>query len=256
MSLQACADLVARADPDRFRVAMAAPVEARRVLFPLYAFNVEVARAPWVTSEPMIAEMRLQFWRDVLEEIAAGQAPRAHEVAEDLGFLDPEAARVLDALIAARRWDIGREPFEDRAAFDAYLDATAGGLMWVSARALGAGSEGEAAARDAGWAAGLVAWFRAIPALEQAGRVPLVDGRPDAVSRLAGEGLTRLMAARARRGEIARASWPALRPCVTATALLDLAAREPGRVQAGELWLNPLHERALTLRSLATGRWW
>ena len=51
---------------------MAAPVEARRVLFPLYAFNVEVARAPWVTSEPMIGEMRLQWWRDALEEIARG----------------------------------------------------------------------------------------------------------------------------------------------------------------------------------------
>ena len=35
---------------------MAAPVAARRVLFPLYAFNVEVARAPWVTQEAMIAE--------------------------------------------------------------------------------------------------------------------------------------------------------------------------------------------------------
>ncbi|MEQ8366967.1 MAG: phytoene synthase, partial [Roseicyclus sp.] len=62
MSLQACAELVARGDPDRFRATMAAPVDARRVLFPLYAFNIEVSRAPWVTAEPMIAEMRLQFW--------------------------------------------------------------------------------------------------------------------------------------------------------------------------------------------------
>ena len=72
MSFDACAALVERGDPQRFRAAMAAPPEARRVLFPLYAFNVEVARAPWVTQEPMIAEMRLQWWRDALEEIAMG----------------------------------------------------------------------------------------------------------------------------------------------------------------------------------------
>ena len=67
MSLQACADLVARGDPDRFRATMAGPLAARRVLFPLYAFNIEVSRAPWVTGEPIIAEMRLQFWRYVIE---------------------------------------------------------------------------------------------------------------------------------------------------------------------------------------------
>ena len=80
MSIQACADLVARGDPDRFRAAMAAPVPARQVLFPIYAFAVEVSRAPWVTQEPMIAEMRLQWWRDVCDEIEAGKPARAQEV--------------------------------------------------------------------------------------------------------------------------------------------------------------------------------
>jgi phytoene/squalene synthetase len=85
MSLQACAEMVERSDPDRFRVAMAAPPAAREVLFPLYAFNLEVARAPWRTREPMLAEMRLQWWGDVVESCAAGQTPPAHEVAGPLG---------------------------------------------------------------------------------------------------------------------------------------------------------------------------
>ncbi|MBF9032344.1 squalene/phytoene synthase family protein, partial [Rhodobacterales bacterium HKCCE3408] len=173
MSLQACADIVQRADPERFRAAMTAPVEARRVLFPLYAFNIEVARAPWVTAEPMIAEMRLQFWRDTLEEIGAGREPRAHEVAEELGFLDARATQILDALIEARRRDIGTEPFEDDTAFDIYLVRTAGHLAWVAARALGADEGAEPVIRDAAWAGGLAAYFRAIPALEAAGRRPL-----------------------------------------------------------------------------------
>ena len=127
--LNACAALVERADPGRFRAAMAAPVAARRVLFPLYAFNVEVARAPWVTQEPMIAEMRLQWWRDVCEEIAEGREVRRHEVATPLsGVIGADEARLLDELVAARRWDIYKGAFEDQAHFDRYMDQTAGNL--------------------------------------------------------------------------------------------------------------------------------
>mgnify|MGYP000249325893 FL=1 len=55
MTVEACAALVERGDPDRFRAVMAAPVEARAQLFPLYAFNLEVARAPWVTQEVLMS---------------------------------------------------------------------------------------------------------------------------------------------------------------------------------------------------------
>ena len=180
--LNACADLVRRADPDRFLAAMAAPVTARRVLFPVYAFNVEVARAPWVTAEPMIAEMRLQWWRDALSEIREGGTVRRHEVVSPLAeMLDGEGADLLDQLIVARRWDIYRDPFEDEAHFRDYLDKTAANLMLVAASALGAVDE--APIREAGFAHGLANWLRAIPALERAGRVPLPDGRPEAVRR-------------------------------------------------------------------------
>ena len=85
MSFDACAAIVQKGDPERFRAVMAANVPARRILFPLYAFNVEVTRAPWVTKEPMIAEMRLQWWADALDEIARRGAVRKHEVDGRLG---------------------------------------------------------------------------------------------------------------------------------------------------------------------------
>ncbi|MDP5359324.1 MAG: phytoene synthase, partial [Paracoccaceae bacterium] len=37
MSFYACAALVEKADPLRFRAALAGPVSARHILFPLYA---------------------------------------------------------------------------------------------------------------------------------------------------------------------------------------------------------------------------
>ena len=95
--LTACAALVQSADPDRFMATMAAPVAARRVLFPIFALNIEIARAPWVTQETMIAEMRLQWWRDALAEIAAGGPVRRHEVITPLAdVLRPELSAQAD----------------------------------------------------------------------------------------------------------------------------------------------------------------
>ena len=157
MSLDACAQLVDRGDPDRFLAVMAAPLWARELLFPLYAFNLEIARAPWVAQEPLVAEMRLQWWRDVVAAAESGAA-KAHEVAGPLHGLIRDAGlpvTVLDRLIAARRWDCWHEPFADAAALEAYVEDTGAGLMWLAARALGAPDGAEAAVRAFGWASGL-----------------------------------------------------------------------------------------------------
>ncbi|WP_262983172.1 squalene/phytoene synthase family protein [Paracoccus mutanolyticus] len=45
----------------------------------LYALNLELARAPLASAEPLIAEMRLQWWIERLEEIGAGAVP-SHEL--------------------------------------------------------------------------------------------------------------------------------------------------------------------------------
>ena len=252
--LNACADLVRRADPERFLAAMAAPVDARRVLFPVYAFNVEVARAPWVTQETMIAEMRLQWWRDALDEIRTGADVRRHEVVTPLAsVLDAKSADLLEQLVEARRWDIYRDPFEDDAAFRNYLDRTAGNLMLAAARSLGEASE--QVVRDAAFAQGLANWFRAIPALEAAGRVPLTDGRPDAVKALAGEGLDALRRARSKRSTISRTAKSAMLPLWQAGLVLSRAYADPGRVAAGALEPSPVRSRlGLMLRAMS-GRW-
>lgn len=251
---RACADLVRRADPARFRATMAAPVAARVRLFPIYAFNVEVARAPWVTQEPMIAEMRLQWWRDVLDEVAGGGAVRRHEVATPLAaVLDATGARWLDALIEARRADILRVPFADEAALWAYLDATSGNLMRVAARVLGPADEG--ALRPAGLALGMANWLRAIPALQAAGRAPLPDGRAQAVRRLAQEGLAHLRTARAHRAGVSRAARPALLPLWEAGMVLGRAARDPGAVAAGRVDPGPVASGAVLLWRALSGGW-
>ena len=255
MSIQACAELVQRGDPDRFLATMAAPVAARARLFPLYAFNLEVARAPWLTQEAMIAEMRLQWWRDALEEIGQGGPVRRHEVVSPLAdLLEAQDAVRLDALVEARRWDIYRDPFDDRAAFEAHIDATAGHLMWTAARLLGA-DRGEAVLRDFAHAVGVANWLQAIPELEARGRVPLVDGRPEAVAALAAEALERLRRARARRADLPRAATPALLAGWQAEGVLRRAVAEPARVAEGRLAPSEFRRRGGLLWRSLTGRW-
>src|SRR5215469_14672661 len=81
------AALVRRHDRDRFTTALFAPEPHREDLFALYAFNYELAKVRESVREPMMGRVRLQWWRDTIAEIAAGQTPRRHEVAEPLARL-------------------------------------------------------------------------------------------------------------------------------------------------------------------------
>jgi len=252
--LIACAEAVQKGDPDRFMAAMAAPVEARPLLFALYAFNIEMSRAPWASQESMIAEMRVQWWRDVGAEIASGAQVGRHFVATPLARLvNHEAAQAINAMAEARRWDIYRDPFEDQAGFDAYIDATSGGLMWMAAASLGPADE--RVVRDYGYAAGLANFFRAIPELEAQKRVPLLDGTADGVSRLANRGLERLRSARRARSEVSTAASAALLPGWQAEAVLKQVRADPRRVSAGALGVSEFRKRISLMWQAGTGRW-
>ena len=72
MSVADCARLGEEGDPDRFAATMAAAAAVRGLLWPLYALTLEIVRAPWAAREPVLAEMRLQWWIDTLRALADG----------------------------------------------------------------------------------------------------------------------------------------------------------------------------------------
>ncbi|MEL6608210.1 MAG: squalene/phytoene synthase family protein [Pseudomonadota bacterium] len=237
MSFEACAQIVEKADPERFAAAMSVPLDARRVLMPLYAFNTEIVRAPWMTQEPMIAEMRLQWWRDALEEIAEGGPVRRHEVTTPLAEVLPaEAARLLDDTVAARRWEVYRDPFADMAALEAYLTDTTGKLTEAAAMALGRPVANQ---RQFGFGVGLARFLAAVPVLIEQGRRPLPEGD---------------LAALAARGRAALkgGSGPECVEGFLAAPLLKQVERNPGAVMDGLQEMAPLR-RSLRLARAASG---
>ena len=73
--------LIKRVDLDRWLSSRYAPPAARRALVALYALNYELVRVRGAVSEPALGAIRYQWWRDALEELAAGTPPRRHDVA-------------------------------------------------------------------------------------------------------------------------------------------------------------------------------
>ena len=156
-----CEETVRRHDPDRYLSALFAPAAQRPHLFALYAFNQEIARIAEAVREPMMAEIRLAWWR----EVAAG-AHREHDVAIALARMFEATgapAAMFEALIDARSLDAAAETFADLPALEAYVDASSGALMRIAARLLGASSKIDSLSRSAGIGFGLTGLLRAIP---------------------------------------------------------------------------------------------
>lgn len=251
MTLDACAGIVERGDPDRWRAVLAAPVEARRVMLPIYAFNLEVARAPWLTQEALIAEMRLQWWADVLGEIADGVAVRRHEVATPLSeVVSPAGAKALQDVVEARRRDVHREVFAAADDAHAYVCATAGALAGAVALELGATEEHLAPIASIASGGGLARLLQATPELERRGwRLWRDVSQEDRVA-LASGMRAQLQRARKELKSVPRNPSSALLPDWSADALLSRFASAPDEPPA----ISPLKDRMLLLRAAVTGR--
>jgi NADH dehydrogenase [ubiquinone] 1 alpha subcomplex assembly factor 6 len=160
------ADQVRRYDHDRFMTAIFAPASVREHLFALYAFNIEVAKTGEVVSESLIGQIRLQWWRDTLDRLYAGETV-AHGVARPLGeaIASGRLDRIaFDRLIDAREFDLDRIPPADFAALHDYAEGTGSPLLELALRI--AGGDGAVAQETArlvgvGWA--LTGLLRAVP---------------------------------------------------------------------------------------------
>jgi 15-cis-phytoene synthase len=172
-SLSPLAALARRHDPDRFLCALFAPTDRREALFALIAYNHELARAREAARTPLVALMRLQWWREAVEQAAAGKPPRRHEVAAPLhaaiaaGALDPAD---LMAIADAREAEAEEGGIPTGAAFHAYLRGSAGGVAVAAGRLLGAPPDVLPALQQAGAAYGLAGVLRSVPALAAQGR--------------------------------------------------------------------------------------
>jgi phytoene synthase len=120
-----------------------------------------------IVSEPLLGEIRFQWWRDALEGIHAGDAkanPVAAALLNTIARFDLPKAPLLE-LISARGHDLYGDTIESIEALEAYTKATCANLFCLAALILD-GDEAAAsldAANHAGIAYGMTTLIRALP---------------------------------------------------------------------------------------------
>lgn len=170
-----CAQEVRSHDPDRWLTALFAPASKQPGLLALYAFNSEIARARESVSQPMIGQIRLQWWREAWDGIMLDR-PRKHPIVQALHtHLRHLDVADIYALIEARERDMDPAPMADLPALLAYAEATSAPLMRLAVTALGGQLTADLreAIRLAGTAYALTGILRATPYLVMQQRVLL-----------------------------------------------------------------------------------
>ncbi len=243
-----CASLVRSGDHDRFLSALFAAEKDRENLFALYAFNLEIARIRGQVSEPLLGEIRLQWWREGIEAIYQNQTVRQHPV-------------LLALEVAIRECSLPRQPFD--AMMDAYgaaltatqpasvlelerhLDATSGALIRLAAAITGGDAASDAVLRHAALAWGMTGLLRNIgfhasrrqiflPAelTHAAGLIPDFVFRgtnsqelKKVIKAVAGQAAGHLEAARSAQSVLSRRLLPVLLPAVLSQLYLRQIAR-------------------------------
>lgn len=165
MRLSFCGDQVRRYDNDRYLTALHAPTSRRDALFALYAFNVEVAKTREAVSEPMIGQIRLQWWREAIEEAYSGSV-RDHAVLHPLAQAIEQYGLTrgyFDNLLDAREFDLTDQPPATIEELCTYAEGTTSTLIRLALEILdqrtGAAQE---AAQGIGIAWGMTGLLRAV----------------------------------------------------------------------------------------------
>ena len=216
---------LSRADPDRWLSSrFAAGETARRALVAIYAFDNELGRAPRAASTPIVAEMRLAWWREALEEIRSGVPVRRHPVALALSATVGEYSldiTLLETLIDARFRELDSRPMTLEEALE-WAEGTGGTCARLSAAVLDPGCDPQAAA------AGGAAW--------SIGRLILTAG-------LSVEAAQEALDVRLRKAR-----------GVTAAAFPGIAHAALARARAKGRRASPLGDRLRLMRAVLAGR--
>jgi phytoene synthase len=160
-----CEGLLRREDRDRWLASLFVPRERRPHIHALYAFSLELARVNEIVSEPLLGEIRLQWWRDALEGAGEAKAnPVAAALLDTLARFDLPKAPLLE-LIVARGHDLYGDPIQSIDALETYTNATCANLFHLAALILDGAEAGASrdAALHAGIAYGIVGLIRALP---------------------------------------------------------------------------------------------
>lgn len=150
-----CESLVRERERDLWLACLFAPAPKRPFIHAIYAYTLETGNIREKVSQPLLGEMRLRWWHDVIDANAAAEetAPPVAAALLDAAAKFDLPRHELTALVDARTFDLYDDPVPTLAALEDYCRATAAAPLRWAAQILGAKAMG--AFDDAGLALGL-----------------------------------------------------------------------------------------------------
>jgi phytoene synthase len=242
-----CLAMLRDSDRDRYLACLLSPEDKRGALAALYAFNAELARIRDLVHEPLPGEVRMQYWRDLLEGTAHGSTEANPVAAALLSAIEAHRLprQTLSDMIDARIFDLYDDPMESRSALEGYAGETASALIQLASLILSPdeATQSAEAAGHAGVAQAIAGLLLLMPLHRHRGQIyiPLEILSATGLDRdsfLAGEDKARISAAieafaglgrdhlaRARKVAIPQAVFPAFLPAALAGPVLSKAQK-------------------------------
>ncbi|MDH7805665.1 MULTISPECIES: phytoene/squalene synthase family protein [unclassified Rhizobium] len=270
-NLDVCLATLRDTDRDRYLACLLSPADKRAALAALYAFNAEIARIRDSVREALPGEVRMQWWRDLLDGNAHGDS-QSHPVAAAL-LLAIEQYRlprpVLANMIEARIFDLYDDLFVDRNALEGYAGETASALIQLAGLVLSpedtpASAE---AAGHAGVAQAMAGILMLMPLHRRRGQVyipadMLAAAGLDRETFLEGDDKQRIGIAieifathaldhieKARRAKISRNVFAAYLPVALSGPVIAAARKAGAGVFEGEVQLSQLRRQWLLAKA-------
>lgn len=130
-----CADLVRTYNREAYGAVLFAPEHKRAHLFALQAFHLEIARICAEVSDPMPGEVRLEWWREVLQGEGRGDInnhPVVRALLSTITAHNLPVSAFIDYL-DARVFDLYDDPMPTLEDLEAYCGQTCSALFKLSA---------------------------------------------------------------------------------------------------------------------------
>lgn len=175
--LEAVVKRLRRLDYASYLSVRLSPKETRDELYWLYGFFHEVAQIPFKSDEPLLGEIRLQWWRDSLVKLERGERV-GHPVADGLGDClagrGPLLRGAMTGIIDSFRFDVQKTPVPDMATFFEIQDQRYGGLLRAALLITECSTpQTVLLASEAGMSIGVTAAIAQLPLTLRAGMQPL-----------------------------------------------------------------------------------
>ena len=121
-------------EPERYAASLIGSTDEQKKLQYLYAFNYEISKAAWVSTEPLICQIRLKWWKDSLTDYSVIKSHQLINEIVNMFEVSSIPIELMSEMIDARYWDTNSSTFQSKADQDNYINKTYGNLFWIGAQ--------------------------------------------------------------------------------------------------------------------------